>query len=83
MSSGYTIPPSLLPYLTGAKKDYSNVQDSIIKVNSIFLPLIILSTGSRFFVRFRMLGAAGFDDGQYTQRPYPNPLLITRINLQS
>lgn len=58
------MPPSLLPYLTGSKKDYSTVQDSIIKVNAIFLPLVILSTGSRFFVRFRMLRAAGVDDGQ-------------------
>lgn len=63
MASEYTIPPSLLPYLTGSKKDYSTVQDSIIKVNSIFLSLIILSTGSRFFVRFRMLRAGGVDDG--------------------
>ena len=64
MSSGYSIPPSLLPYLTGSKKDYSAVQGSIINVNAIFLPLVILGTGSRLFVRFRMLRAAGLDDGQ-------------------
>jgi hypothetical protein len=69
MSSEYSIPPSLLPYLTGSKKDYSTVQGSIIKVNAIFLLLVILSTGSRLFVRFRMLRAAGLDDGQYVRLP--------------
>lgn len=64
MASQYTIPESLLPYLTGSKTDFGSVQDSIIKINSIFLPLVVLSTGSRFYVRFRMLRAAGFDDSQ-------------------
>jgi hypothetical protein len=64
MSSEYTIPEALLPYLTGSKTDYSSVQESIIKINAIFIPLIVLSTGSRFYVRFRMLRAAGLDDSQ-------------------
>ena len=70
MPLGYSIPPSLLPYLTGSKKDYSTVQGSIIKVNAVFLPLVILSTGSRLFVRFRMLRAAGLDDGRYVRLPF-------------
>ncbi|KAG0647995.1 hypothetical protein D0Z07_5782 [Hyphodiscus hymeniophilus] len=57
-----SVPPSLVPYFTGEKKDDGSMQDSIIKINAIFLPLILLSTGLRFFVRFRMLRAGGLDD---------------------
>jgi hypothetical protein len=65
MVSGYSIPTSLLPYLTGSLKDNGSNQASIVKVNYIFLPLITLSVGSRLYVRFRMLGAAGLDDSEF------------------
>lgn len=60
--SGASIPPDLIPYLLGQKKDYSSVQSSIITVNVIFVTLICLTTGLRFWVRFGMLRAAGLDD---------------------
>lgn len=61
--SAQSVPPDLIPYLLGEKKDYSSVQGSIITVNVTFLTLICLTTGLRFWVRFGMLRAAGLDDG--------------------
>ena len=62
MSPQRQVSPALVPYLTGAKKDFGSLQDSIVKVNSIFLPLVILATGTRLYVRFCMLRAVGPDD---------------------
>jgi hypothetical protein len=62
--SASSVPPELLPYLLGQKTDYSSYQDSIIKVNVVFISLMILTTGLRFWVRFRMVRAAGLDDSK-------------------
>ncbi|KAH8600186.1 hypothetical protein B0O99DRAFT_682631 [Bisporella sp. PMI_857] len=59
---GVAIPPSLLPYLLGEKTDYSSLQQSLVKVNIVFMVTIILTTGLRFIVRCHMLRAAGLDD---------------------
>jgi hypothetical protein len=58
------VPPELLPYLLGEKEDFSSLQHSIIKVNIIFITLIVITTALRFWVRFRMLRAVGLDDGK-------------------
>ncbi|KAL2076005.1 hypothetical protein VTL71DRAFT_948 [Oculimacula yallundae] len=60
--SSFVIPPGLIPYLTGDKSDFSTLQPSILRVNVIFIAAIILTTGLRFLVRFRMLRSAGLDD---------------------
>jgi hypothetical protein len=60
--SDYDIPPSLLPYLTGEKADYSSLQRSMVDINIVFIVTTTLTAGLRFFVRFHMLRAAGLDD---------------------
>ncbi|KAE8451132.1 hypothetical protein EG329_004804 [Mollisiaceae sp. DMI_Dod_QoI] len=60
--SEYNVPPELLPYLLHEKEDNSAVQQSIININAVFLALIWVTTGLRFWVRFRMLRSAGLDD---------------------
>ncbi|KAK0121627.1 hypothetical protein ONS95_009915 [Cadophora gregata] len=60
--SSFGIPPALLPYLIGSKTDFSTLQPSILKINVIFVAAIVLTTGLRFVVRFRMLRSAGLDD---------------------
>ena len=60
--SGESVPSDLIPYLLGEKKDYSSAQGSILTVNVIFVTLVCLITGLRFWVRFGMLHAAGLDD---------------------
>jgi hypothetical protein len=62
------VPPSLLPYLFGEKKDYSSLQDVLIRVNVVFIVLVVSAAGLRFFVRFRMLRSAGLDDGKHTKQ---------------
>ena len=59
-----SIPPQLIPYLSGEKKDFGSVQGSIITVNVVFLTLICVTTTLRFWVRFSMLRAAGPDDSR-------------------
>ncbi len=59
---GYTIPTSLLPYLTGAQKDYSSLSSSILAVNCIFIPLVIITAALRLWVRVHMIRALGLDD---------------------
>ncbi|PVH86549.1 hypothetical protein DL98DRAFT_449675 [Cadophora sp. DSE1049] len=60
--SSFEIPPDLLPYLVGSKTDFSTLQPSILKINVTFVAAIVLTTGLRFVVRFRMLRSAGLDD---------------------
>jgi len=59
------IPPSLLPYLLHEKIDNSTMQPVILKVNIIFIIVIIVATSLRFVVRFRMLRTAGLDDSKW------------------
>ena len=63
-TSSLVIPESLLPYLTGQLKDYSSLQGVVVRCNIVFMTLVIISSGLRMFVRFRLLGAAGLDDGK-------------------
>jgi len=63
-TSSLVIPESLIPYLTGELKDYSSLQSKVVKCNIIFMTVVVLSSGMRMFVRFRLLGAAGLDDGE-------------------
>jgi hypothetical protein len=65
---GLTIPPSLIPYLTGVKKDYSTLQPQIVIVNGVFLALVLITAGARFWVRFRLLSSAGLDDSKCKSR---------------
>jgi hypothetical protein len=62
--AGFEIPPSLLPYLLHEKVDDSTQQPLILKVNIIFIVVIIVATSLRFTVRFRMIRSAGLDDGK-------------------
>lgn len=55
-------PPELVPYLLDEKVDNNSVQNSVTTINSVFLTLILATTGLRFWVRFRMLRSAGLDD---------------------
>jgi hypothetical protein len=36
----------------------------VVRCNIVFMTLVIISSGLRMFVRFRLLGAAGLDDGK-------------------
>jgi hypothetical protein len=64
-SSSLVIPDSLVPYLTGQLKDYNSLQGVVVRCNIVFIALVIISSGMRLFVRFRLLGAAGLDDGKH------------------
>ncbi|KAG4429405.1 hypothetical protein IFR05_015112 [Cadophora sp. M221] len=57
-----SIPAELMPYFTGEKTDYSSLQSTIIKLNSVFIALVVCTTGLRFWVRFHMLRSGGLDD---------------------
>jgi hypothetical protein len=59
---GFEIPPSLLPYLLHEKTDDSTLQPLLLKVNIVFVIVVIFATSLRFTVRFRMLRSAGLDD---------------------
>lgn len=61
---GFEIPPSLLPYLLHEKIDDSTLQPLFLKVNIIFVIVIIFAASLRFAVRFRMLRSAGLDDSK-------------------
>lgn len=63
--TGLTMPPSLIPYFTGVKTDYSTLQPQIGIINGIFLALVLITTGARFWVRFKLLSSAGLDDSKY------------------
>lgn len=63
--SASQVPPELLPYLLGEKKDNSSLQDSILRISISFAALVVFTTALRFWVRFRMLRAVGLDDGIY------------------
>jgi hypothetical protein len=60
--AGFEIPPSLIPYLLHEKIDDSTLQPLILKVNIVYIVVIIIATSLRFTVRFRMLRSAGLDD---------------------
>jgi hypothetical protein len=62
--AGFEIPPSLIPYLLHEKIDNSTLQPLILKVNIVFIVVIIVATSLRFTVRFRMLRSAGLDDSK-------------------
>jgi len=64
ISSSFEIPPDLLPYLLHEKTDDSTLQPSVLKVNIVFIVVIIVATSLRFTVRFRMLRSAGLDDSK-------------------
>ncbi|PVH77395.1 hypothetical protein DL98DRAFT_573800 [Cadophora sp. DSE1049] len=57
-----SIPVEFIPYFTGEKVDDSSLQSTIIKLNSIFIGLVVCTTALRFWVRFHMLRSAGLDD---------------------
>ncbi|KAH7319003.1 hypothetical protein BKA65DRAFT_541191 [Rhexocercosporidium sp. MPI-PUGE-AT-0058] len=57
-----SIPTEFVPYFTGEKTDDSSLESAIININSIFISLIICTTGLRFWVRFHMLRSGGLDD---------------------
>jgi len=61
-SQGYTIPPSLIPYLTGIEHDYGSSGSSVLAVNCIFIPLVVITVALRLWVRMHMLRAVGLDD---------------------
>lgn len=63
-ASSYEIPPNLIPYLLHEKIDLSTQQLLILKVNIIFMVVIIVACSLRFTVRFRMLRSAGLDDSK-------------------
>lgn len=73
--SKLTIPPELLPYLLHEKVDNSTQSKSIITVNAVFLALIWVTTGLRFWVRFRMLRSAGLDDSKWPLLKMEMPIL--------
>ncbi|KAH7389136.1 hypothetical protein BKA64DRAFT_679886 [Cadophora sp. MPI-SDFR-AT-0126] len=57
-----SIPAEFIPYFTGEKVDNSSLQSTIIKLNSVFIALVISTTALRFWVRFHMLRSGGLDD---------------------
>lgn len=63
-TNGFEIPPELLPYLLHEKIDNGTLQPLLLKVNIIFIIVIIVATSLRFTVRFRMLRSAGLDDSK-------------------
>lgn len=63
--SSSQIPPELLPYLLGTKKDDSSLQDSILTISVTFAVLVVVTASLRFWVRFKMLRAVGIDDGNF------------------
>jgi len=63
-TSSLVIPESLVPYLTGQLTDYSSLQGVVFRCNIVFITIVVISSGLRMFVRFRLLGAAGLDDGK-------------------
>jgi len=60
-----SIPAEFVPYFTGEKVDESSLQPTIIKLNSIFIGLVVSTTALRFWVRFHMLQSGGLDDSEY------------------
>ena len=64
-TTSLVMPESLVPYLTGQLKDYSSIQGTVIRCNVVFIAVVVLSSGLRMFVRFRLLYAAGIDDGKF------------------
>ncbi len=79
-SNGYSIPASLLPYLTGAKKDFSSLSSSVLAVNCIFIPLVIITAALRLWVRVHMIRAVGLDDGMCA--PNQDISLVLTVDLQ-
>lgn len=57
-----SIPSGLLPYLTGAKTDYSVNRDSITTVSIVILVIAGVTTSVRYYVRFIVLRSPGLDD---------------------
>ena len=63
-TSSLVIPESLIPYLTGQLKDYSSLQGVVVRYNIVFIILVVICSGMRMFVRFKLLTVAGLDDGK-------------------
>jgi hypothetical protein len=82
-AANYKIPPDLLPYLLHEKIDLSTQQPLILKVNIIFMVVIIVACSLRFTVRFRMLRSAGLDDSKSFVSPRLNTTLQQLLTLDS
>src|SRR5271168_3681366 len=54
-TSSIVIPESLIPYLDGQLTDYSSIQGTVIRCNIVFITIVVISSGLRIFVRFRLL----------------------------
>ncbi|KAH9207394.1 hypothetical protein DL95DRAFT_313834, partial [Leptodontidium sp. 2 PMI_412] len=51
-----------MSYFTGEKTDDSSLQSTIVRLNSVFIALVVCTTGLRFWVRFHLLRSGGLDD---------------------
>ncbi len=81
-ASSYEIPPNLVPYLLHEKIDLSTQQPLILKVNVIFMVVIIVACSLRFTVRFRMLRSAGLDDSKSFCLPKTKHRFLTAADPQ-